>query len=140
LPLVKKIVFDLHSTRDSINRVTDLVAGAFNELGLNEDAIFDIKLAIQEAVVNAVEHGNGSDPRKMIHVSCDANDDSVILVVRDEGDGFDLNSVPDPTLPENILREHGRGIFLMKSLCDEVRYNPLGNEVTIAKRFHRRDI
>ena len=134
-PLVKKLTFDLRSTRDSINRVTDLIAGAFEDLGLPEAVLFDIKLAVQEAVVNAVEHGNRCDARKMIHVSCDATDDCVSLIVRDEGEGFDPACVPDPTLPDNILREHGRGIFLMKNLCDEVRYNDKGNEVTITKRL-----
>ena len=97
--------------------------------------MFDLRLAAQEAVVNAVEHGNRGDERKKVYVRCHVNGDSLVVTVRDEGDGFDPGQVPDPTLPENILKEHGRGIFLMRNLCDEVRYSPRGNEVTLIKKL-----
>ena len=131
----KKLVIDLHSTRDSVNQVTDVLSEACEKLDLPEEAAFDIKLAVQEAVVNAVEHGNRCDENKMVHVSFEAGSDAVTVVVRDEGEGFDPCCIPDPTLPENILREHGRGIFLMRNLCDEIRYNGKGNEITIVKKL-----
>ena len=132
-----RMMFNLLSTRDSINRVTDIVSAACSSHNLPEDMLFDIKLAVQEAVVNAVEHGNRCDPDRMIYVTCEADDERLVLCIRDEGDGFDPCDIPDPTLPENILKEHGRGIFLMRSLCDEVRYSPKGNEVTLVKCFPR---
>jgi len=89
----------------------------------------------QEAVVNAVEHGNECDESKQVHVTCRIGADAVVITVSDEGLGFDPAQVPDPTLPENILREHGRGLFLMRSLCDEIRYNAKGNEITIVKKL-----
>jgi serine/threonine-protein kinase RsbW len=126
---------DLFSTRDGINLVTDQLTALFCRAGLSEDETFDLKLAAQEAVVNAVEHGNDCDETKKVHVHCEATGNVITLVVRDEGPGFDPAQVPDPTLPENILREHGRGLFLMRNLCDEVRFNAKGNEITIVKRI-----
>jgi len=131
----KQVKLDLHSTKDSINQVADLLSDAFDQLGLDEEAVFDIRLAVQEAVVNAVEHGNRSDPNRMVHVLCQVDDDAITVTVTDEGDGFDPSAVPDPTQPENILREHGRGIFLMRNLCDDVRYNEKGNAVTMFKKL-----
>lgn len=125
----------LESTRDSVTRIGKMFADAFERLCLPEDTIFDLRLAAQEAVVNAVEHGNHCDETKKVYVHCWLNGDSLIVTVRDEGCGFDPRNVPDPTLPENILKEHGRGIFLMRNLCDEVRYSPLGNEVTLIKKL-----
>jgi len=126
---------ELDSNRDSVTLVGQMLSSAFCESELPEDVRFDVRLAAQEAIVNAVEHGNHCDERKKIRIRCDVKDGSVIVVVRDEGDGFDPVTVPDPTLPENVLKEHGRGIFLMRNLCDEVRYSPQGNEVTLIKKF-----
>ncbi len=125
----------LDSTRDSVTRIGKMFAEAFERLRLPEDTIFDLRLAAQEAVVNAVEHGNHCDETKKVYVHCWLNGDSLRVTVRDEGSGFDPRKVPDPTLPENILKEHGRGIFLMRNLCDEVRFSPQGNEVTLVKKL-----
>jgi len=130
-----KTTLELCSSRDNIAQVSALLSEALEKLNLPGETMFDLKLAATEAVVNAVEHGNKYDERKMIHVSCEARNGAVIISVRDEGDGFDPAGVPDPTLPENILKEHGRGIFLMRNLCDDVRYNAKGNEVTIVKKI-----
>jgi len=133
----KTVVFDLESTWDSISRVAEMLSSVLDEMGLSQDNAFDVKLATQEAVVNAVEHGNGCDPRKKVHIRCERNGNAIVMVVSDEGEGFDPSRIPDPTLSENILKEHGRGIFLMRSLCDCVRYNDKGNEVTMIKNLRK---
>jgi serine/threonine-protein kinase RsbW len=130
-----KVTIELPSTRDCIAEVTERVSGLFDSRHLPEETVFDMKLAVQEAVANAIEHGNDCDPDKTVRVECEVTDDALVVRVRDEGPGFDPASVPDPTLPQNILRENGRGIFLMQNLCDEVRYNERGNEVTIVKKL-----
>jgi serine/threonine-protein kinase RsbW len=134
-PAENVLDLDLYSTRDGINLVTERLTELFCRAGLSEDDTFDLKLAAQEAVVNAVEHGNECDETKQVHIHCESNGRAITLVVRDEGAGFNPDSVPDPTLPENILREHGRGLFLMRNLCDEVRFNAKGNEITMVKRI-----
>ena len=131
----KKITFDLHSTPDSVKRATGMLSGFFDKLSLPEEGSFDINLAVQEAVVNAAEHGNGYDRGKQVHVSCEVADGRITVVVGDEGPGFNPDSVPDPTLPQNILEEAGRGIFLMRNLCDEIRFNDKGNQVTMIKKL-----
>ena len=95
----------------------------------------DIEIALREALENAVIHGNHENPRKLVHVSCRCEaDKGVSIVVRDEGQGFDHNAVPDPTAPGAIESTHGRGIYLMKALMDEVRFEPGGTAVYLRKK------
>jgi serine/threonine-protein kinase RsbW len=85
----------------------------------------NIEMALHEALINAIVHGNHQDPRKRVSVACRCTTDGeVSITVQDEGLGFDSDAVPDPTAPENRLLTHGRGIYLMKTLMDEVRFDP----------------
>jgi serine/threonine-protein kinase RsbW len=93
----------------------------------------DIEVALREALANAVVHGNHEDPRKQVYVSCRCGTDGVSLVIRDEGAGYDIDVLPDPTAPENINSSHGRGIYLMKHLMDEVRFERGGTVVHMRK-------
>ena len=93
----------------------------------------DIQIALREALANAVIHGNHQDPGKHVYVGCRGGTDEVSIVVRDEGQGFDPGDVPDPTAPENIKSSHGRGIYLMKTLMDEVRFERGGTVVYMRK-------
>jgi len=95
----------------------------------------DIEIALREALENAVIHGNREDPQKQVHVSCRCETETeVSLVVEDEGQGFDSNAVPDPTAPEAIESSHGRGIYLMKALMDEVHFEDGGAVVRMRKK------
>ena len=90
----------------------------------------DIETALREALANAVVHGNRENPSKSVYVECCGyTDGEVSITVRDEGPGFDSNTVPDPTTPERRLFEHGRGIYLMKALMDEVWFEESGTIV-----------
>lgn len=95
----------------------------------------DVRTALYEAIANAVIHGNREDVKKQVRVRCryDARE-CVSITVSDEGDGFDPRAVADPTRPENLEAEHGRGIFLMKTYMDEVRYEKSGTEVHLVKQ------
>jgi serine/threonine-protein kinase RsbW len=93
----------------------------------------DIEIALREALANAVIHGNHEDPGKQVYVGCRGGTDEVSIVIRDEGQGFDMGEVPDPTAPENIESSHGRGIYLMKSVMDEVRFERGGAVVYMRK-------
>ena len=93
----------------------------------------DLEIALREALANAIIHGNHEDPRKHAHITCRCEPDEVSIAVRDEGQGFDINKVADPTAPENIGSVHGRGIYLMKALMDEVRFEAGGAVVQMRK-------
>jgi serine/threonine-protein kinase RsbW len=102
-----------------------------SNLPLGEDAQVD--LALREALANAVIHGNRLDSRKKVHVSCFPRKGCVDLIVRDEGPGFDLAAVADPLANENLLADHGRGVYLMKAMMDEVRFAKGGKQVHMRK-------
>ncbi len=93
-----------------------------------------VELALDEALDNAVVHGNRIDRQKLVHVLCRCEPgQGISVVVKDQGQGLDPSAVPDPTAPENIGAEHGRGIWLMKSLMDEVSFERGGTEVRMRK-------
>jgi len=95
----------------------------------------DIEIALHEALENAVIHGNHEDPRKHVYVSCRCEtEEEVSITVRDEGQGFDSNAIPDPTAPGAIESSHGRGIYLMKALMDEVHFEDGGAVVHMRKK------
>jgi serine/threonine-protein kinase RsbW len=94
----------------------------------------NLRVAVGEAVSNAILYGNEEDPRKEVTIRADFDEEAFRVTVADEGEGFDLGAVGDPTLPGNRDRSHGRGIFLIRELMDEVRYNERGNEVTLVLR------
>jgi serine/threonine-protein kinase RsbW len=93
----------------------------------------DVEVALREALANAIIHGNHEDRRKYVYVTCCCDPDEVSIAVKDGGQGFDVNNVPDPTAPENIGSVHGRGILVMKALMDEVRFEEGGAVVHMRK-------
>jgi serine/threonine-protein kinase RsbW len=101
--------------------------------GFSEEARFSIKLALEEAVVNAIKHGNRFDAAKKVTIRYACNHRAFTISVRDEGRGFDPASVPDPTRPENLMLPYGRGLMLMNAYMDRVEYSGAGNEVTMVK-------
>lgn len=110
--------------------VDRLRAYAFGGSRLN----LNFRVGVAEALANAMIYGNGSDPRKRVRVQVELSQQAVVMEVYDEGLGFDLTGIPDPTLPENLDRAGGRGIFLIRELMDEVFYNEPGNCVRMVLR------
>lgn len=119
------------STIENISLAEALVDLVCKELGINEDHYGNILIAVTEAVNNAIKHGNNSDPEKDVQLQVLDSTDTFEFVVSDQGEGFDHTQLPDPTAPENIEKEHGRGIFLMTSLSDEVVFENNGNTVKL---------
>ena len=95
----------------------------------------NFRVGLTEALSNAMLYGNNSDPEKSVRVEVAIKLEEVTVRVTDQGVGFDPTTVPDPTLPANISKTGGRGIFLMKALMDEVEFNDRGNSVTLVLRF-----
>lgn len=91
-------------------------------------------VAVTEAVNNAIAHGNRKDKAKRVHITCTATKRSVAVSVRDEGEGFNPSILPDPLHADNLLRDSGRGVFLMRQLVDSVTYNQKGTTVTLRMR------
>ena len=94
----------------------------------------NLRVALAEALSNAMLYGNGADRSKRVRVELTITARAIITRVTDEGPGFDYEDIPDPTTPERLLKPDGRGIFLMRALMDEVHYNELGNSVTLVLR------
>lgn len=95
--------------------------------------VFGVRLAIEEALVNAIKHGNGMDPEKKVRIACRINHESARIEIEDEGDGFEPDSVPDPTDPDNLEKPCGRGLMLMRSFMSRIEFNEVGNRVTLEK-------
>jgi serine/threonine-protein kinase RsbW len=98
-----------------------------------QDAIFAIRLALDEALSNAVRHGNDNDPDKSVKVDFTCDDRELTVVIEDEGHGFKPDALPDPTAEENLNRPHGRGVMLMRAYMSDVQFNDRGNRVTLTK-------
>jgi len=129
--------FKLNSTMESVSEVEAAAEKMATEAGLDEDLRFHITMAVHEATVNAVLHGNEYDPSRLINVVLENTGKDFIFTIADQGRGFEPSHVPDPLAPENILRGTGRGIFLIRSLMDEVHFRQLhpGTELTLVKHL-----
>ena len=95
----------------------------------------NFRVGLTEALSNAMLYGNDSDPQKRIRVEVTVRVEEIAVRITDQGVGFDPTTIPDPTLPDNISKSGGRGIFLMRSLMDEVKFNDQGNSVTLVLRL-----
>ena len=99
----------------------------------SDEALFGIKLALEEALTNAVKHGNGSDPNKKVTVRYAVNADKAVFVIRDEGRGFIPDEIPDPTTADRLALPEGRGIMLIRAYMDELVFRDHGREIYFAK-------
>jgi serine/threonine-protein kinase RsbW len=122
---------------ESVSEVEAAADKLAAEAGLDEDARFHVATAVREAAVNAVLHGNEYDPSRQIEVGLENTGKSLVFTIADEGRGFNPESIPDPLAEENLLRGTGRGIFLIRSLMDEVHFRHLhpGTELTLVKHL-----
>jgi serine/threonine-protein kinase RsbW len=122
---------------ESVSEVEEAADHLATEAGLDEDQRFHIGMAVREAAINAVLHGNEYDPARHIDVSLENTGKDLVFVIADEGNGFNPEKVADPLAPENLLRGTGRGIFLIRSLMDEVHFRQLhpGTELTLIKHL-----
>lgn len=127
----------LNSTMESVGQVEAAAEKLAAEAGCDEDQCFQIAMALREAAVNAVLHGNDYDPAKQIAVAMRNTGADLIFTIADEGRGVAPDSLPDPLAPENLMRGTGRGIFLIRSFMDEVHFRQLqpGTELTLVKHL-----
>ena len=126
----------LDSNLDSVEIAETAVLQEAYAIGFGEEELHQLGMAVRESMVNAVVHGNRYNARKKVHLSVIREPDRLTVVIADEGEGFDMNSVPDPLAEENLLRQSGRGLLLIQAFVDEFhirRGQPSGTEVRMVK-------
>ena len=120
---------DFESGQKVVERIVDSVSRA----GIEGRDLFGIRLSVDEAVTNAIKHGNKQSPDKSVRVAFLLNEQIVRIEIEDQGGGFAPDDVPDPTAPENLERASGRGLMLMRQFMTRIAYNPKGNVVILEK-------
>ena len=133
----KQVSYTFDSTLETVNNAEQQAGRVAAEAGFNEDDVMSISMAVREAAVNAVLHGNAYDPSKKVTLAFEHNGKNLTILVRDQGKGVNVETIPDPLAPENLLKQSGRGIFLMRSLMDEVLISAsaAGTEVKLIKHL-----
>ena len=117
----------------AISPFVDRLMLLFRKCGCVSEGESEVEIALREALANAIIHGNHENSGKHVHVRCRCEPTEISIAVKDEGSGFDVDRISDPTAPENTRSAHGRGIYLMKALMDEVRFEEGGVVVHMRK-------
>jgi serine/threonine-protein kinase RsbW len=131
--LPKRQTVELENSCGVVDRFCRTLVERAGEYGFSDDDIFGIHLALEEAVTNAVKHGNSGDSEKKVTIEYIVNDKIFDITVTDQGNGFAPSDVPDPREEENIYKSGGRGLLLMRAYMDVVEYNQSGNSVHMVK-------
>jgi serine/threonine-protein kinase RsbW len=135
LPYVhEKIEFELPSDVSLMNGVLQYLIERVAKLGVIKPERSNLFIALDEAFVNAVKHGNKNDPTKLVRITAELSPQEARFTVEDEGEGFDVEQIPDPRDPENLFKSSGRGVLLIYNIMDKVEYNARGNRLTMVKR------
>ncbi|HUU84047.1 MAG TPA: ATP-binding protein [Phycisphaerae bacterium] len=127
-------VIEIDSTLEAAKQPEAVILREVDRCGYGEDATFAIKLALEEAMTNAVKHGNRQDSARRVIVRYSVTRERTVILVQDQGDGFMPADVPDPTRPDRLPLPTGRGIMLMRAYMSEVHYRKGGTEVCLIKR------
>lgn len=122
----------LPSNSNSIAIVENFAEDLVQKLNIGEDVYANLMTCLNEAITNAIYHGNKEDINKKVFLNVELiNNKRLIFTIADEGDGFDFSNIPDPTSPENLENLHGRGVYIMKQLADQCIFNTKGNELEL---------
>jgi serine/threonine-protein kinase RsbW len=132
------VSYTLDSTLETVDHAEENASRIATELGFQDDEVMQISMAVREGAVNAVLHGNAYAPDKKVILAFERSGDDLVITIRDQGRGINLNEIPNPLAPENLLKTSGRGIFLMRSFMDvvEIRPSQTGTEVKLIKHVH----
>ena len=127
------ISFEVPSLISLMGDILNYLMKRVEKLGVIDPEQSNLFVALDEAFVNAVKHGNKFDSGKLVRVTVDISPDRASFTIEDEGDGFDVEAIPDPTNPENLFKTSGRGVMFIYNIMDEVSYNQRGNRLTMVK-------
>ena len=125
------------SKQQNIRTVSNEILANIKKAGKNitDDILFDIKLCVEEAIRNAMVHGNKRNESLPVSITYQVDSDRITLIVEDKGEGFNFAELPDPTEDQNLYKESGRGVFIIRKLMDKVIYNEKGNRIKMEKRL-----
>ena len=131
----QRVSYTLDSTLETVDSAEQAATRIATEAGFDDDEVMRIAMAVREAAVNAVLHGNAYDPGKKVGLEFEHIAGDLVITIRDQGKGLDPEKIPDPLAPENLLKTSGRGIFLIRSFMDEVQISPsrTGTEIKLIK-------
>jgi len=132
-PQASRKTISINSSPTELVRVEDIIMPTLIAKGYGERHLFAIKLALEEAIMNAIKHGNQLDPTKKVTVEFTLEKDKAVLAVADEGDGFNPSSVPDPTEDDHLDSPYGRGLILIRAYMDKVEFSENGAKITMTK-------
>ena len=118
----EKYHLEIESDPNNLITVEEFVNYFCKDIQLPDEKLSDVLLAVTEATTNAIIHANKSDANKKVTIDVEVVDSKMIVKVKDEGEGFEPKEIPDPTEPENLLKDHGRGIYLMRVYMDDLEY------------------
>jgi serine/threonine-protein kinase RsbW len=127
----KLYTLQLQAKEASIVQLESLIENIADRYHISEDTFANMMTCLNEALINAMKHGNKMDPEKRVIVNAEVEPKRIIWTITDEGDGFDYTHLPDPTAPENLENLTGRGVFIIKHLSDQCIFNASGNEVEL---------
>ncbi|MGB1242195.1 MAG: ATP-binding protein [Chitinophagales bacterium] len=128
----KEFYLQLSSHPQNIRLVEPYVLKVKKRFNIDDEVYFNILLVLTEAVNNCILHGNQEDPRKHVHIRMNPKQNALYFVIRDEGEGFNPERLPDPTQPDRLACANGRGVFLMRQLSNNVQYSNDGRQVEIS--------
>jgi serine/threonine-protein kinase RsbW len=131
----QRVSYTLDSTLETVDSAEQAASRMAVEAGFGDEEVMQISMAVREAAVNAVLHGNAYDPGKKVNLEFERTERDLVITIRDQGKGLDPAKIPDPLAPENLLKTSGRGIFLIRSFMDEVQIHPShsGTEIKLVK-------
>jgi serine/threonine-protein kinase RsbW len=135
--LHENIVFELPTAISLMHLVLEYLIKRVEKLGVCKPERSNLYVALDEAFVNAVKHGNQYDPKKLVRIVADVSQAEAKFTIEDQGEGFDINSIPDPRDPENLFKTSGRGVLFIYNIMDEVEYNERGNRLTMVKKTEK---
>lgn len=129
---MNSIKISIPSLIENIKIIESFIDNAREKFEINDDIYGNIMISVTECISNAIIHGNQSNKQKLVHLELKAEEDQLQFIIEDEGEGFEIESLPDPTAPENIEKPGGRGIFLIKNLTDEVKFEEDGKRTVLS--------
>jgi serine/threonine-protein kinase RsbW len=133
-----RVSFTLDSTLETVNNAEETAGRMATDAGFDDDEVMKISMAVREAAVNAVLHGNAYDPSKKVTLAFEITPRDLVITIRDQGKGLDASKIPDPLAADNLMKTSGRGIFLIRSFMDVVEIHPskTGTELKMIKHVH----